>query len=547
MTGPPTPRPGASGSKKSNPLLGDPPRGHDEPHRRAPLLRELHRLGTSIVADTLDWDALMHRELDFGGSMLSLDSACSALQHDRETYYHLWVAVQKVLQEAGPDATRQISGVRSGGRDQIAVRLVDAALEQFLAEIGSALMDFVDGPHCTVVDPRCDGDPAALCAKARSLVARFEALGHDRGSLLLAVRRPRDAIPATETGIEAAATLQREDAINVCLCFVSGIGHAAACARAGAAAVSLSIAAVSTELFSLLRSGHDNQTHMGTQMREWDRNRAGHASGSKVTDAAIDEAQTAAAYFAQHGAQTTLIARTLGHVNDAAELAMLPAVALGGAQARDAEWHTTYPAPVHALPDAAVRRAASLPPPKAIPVGRGALAGRQMDARALSALTAILYSALGESKADMAVIAQLAEREIAWQLALQRPMYVPRARAVDTQPPPPRKRKRVLAPDSPHKWARCVDDTYAVHMGSSVLCSDEVEERAGAPCEPTRGLWARLFVAEDVSQWHTEAGKGGSESGDGADAEAFPTVHWWPNGGEDGAARGSQDPMDEIF
>jgi hypothetical protein len=51
-------------------------------------------------------------------------------------------------------------------------------------------------------------------------------------------------IPATEAGIEAAASLQREDRINVNLTSVSGVMHAAACAQAGAVAVTLPIAKV---------------------------------------------------------------------------------------------------------------------------------------------------------------------------------------------------------------------------------------------------------------------------------------------------------------
>ena len=59
-------------------------------------------------------------------------------------------------------------------------------------------------------------------------------------------------IPATESGIEAAARLQREDGINVNLTSVSGVMHAAACAQSGAVALTLPIAKVS---FFFLFSG----------------------------------------------------------------------------------------------------------------------------------------------------------------------------------------------------------------------------------------------------------------------------------------------------
>ena len=55
-------------------------------------------------------------------------------------------------------------------------------------------MNFVDGPHCTVLDARDDGDPDALCNKARSLVARFEKLGRSRDMLMVAVSHKLDAL-----------------------------------------------------------------------------------------------------------------------------------------------------------------------------------------------------------------------------------------------------------------------------------------------------------------------------------------------------------------
>src|SRR5579863_3690874 len=141
-------------------------------------------------------------------------------------------------------------------------------------------MNLVEGPHCTIVDPRLDGDARTIRAKARSLVTRFEKLGRSRDTLMVAVSflctrvtrpkhhltsRPRarkntncetkkkneNQIPATEAGIEATARLRREDGINVNLTFVSGVMHAAACAQAGAAVVTLPIAKVCLFVFFL--------------------------------------------------------------------------------------------------------------------------------------------------------------------------------------------------------------------------------------------------------------------------------------------------------
>jgi len=152
-------------------------------------------------------------------------------------------------------------------------------------------MNLVEGPHCVTIDPRIDGDPHALRAKARSLVARFEKLGRSRDTLMV-------GIPATEAGIDAAAALQREDGINVNLTFVSGVVHAAACAQAGAVAVTLSI----------------------EKMREWRR-----TIGQDIVDSEEESsraagvegiAQTIAAYFEMHDFSSTtgLIAGEMDHV-----------------------------------------------------------------------------------------------------------------------------------------------------------------------------------------------------------------------------------------
>ncbi|KAI9438074.1 hypothetical protein H4582DRAFT_233318 [Lactarius indigo] len=259
-------------------------RDEHEPRRRRPFLFETLRasLLTRIVADTLDWDALMH--YDFDATVLSLDTVYKALNHDRETYYLLWIAVRKAGLWQQRQWLQQIPEKRVFWNE-----LLDAVLEQFLAELGSALLEFVDGTHCTVLDPReHSGDHYVLLAKARSLIARFEKLGRDRSTIMV-------AIPATEAGIAAAASLQREDGINVNLTSVSGVVHAAACAQAGAAAVTMSIAAN--------RDWHRDRgrTYRGVPCLE--------ENTGAGPDDAIGDAQTIAAYFQQHGGRRVLAGR----------------------------------------------------------------------------------------------------------------------------------------------------------------------------------------------------------------------------------------------
>jgi len=120
-------------------------------------------------------------------------------------------------------------------------------------------------------------------------------------------------------------------------------------------------------------------------------------------------------------------------VDDACSLAALDALSFGADQARAAEWYNAYPNVQHTIPDSAVRRAASFftPPPPPLEEGgdahahvRASRAQRmldRMDAEALSAFSAVVYTALGSSRAAMSMISDIAKREIDWQLALLRP------------------------------------------------------------------------------------------------------------------------------
>ncbi|KAH9975702.1 hypothetical protein BGW80DRAFT_1294139, partial [Lactifluus volemus] len=112
--------------------------------RRRPYFFKLlqERIGTHILADTLDWDALSHFNFDAS----SLDNVFKGLNHDVETYYHLWVAVHKVLADTSILTSHtlnnshevpiaEFSGARIGEDQKLKFlnELLDAALEQFVS------------------------------------------------------------------------------------------------------------------------------------------------------------------------------------------------------------------------------------------------------------------------------------------------------------------------------------------------------------------------------------------------------------------------------
>lgn len=121
-------------------------------------------------------------------------------------------------------------------------------------------------------------------------------------------------------------------------------------------------------------------------------------------------------------------------MDDACSLAALGALSFDADQARAAEWYDTNVP--RTIPDSAVRRAASFftPPPldEDAPASRAQRTLKRMDAEALSAFSAVVYTALGSARAAMSMIADIARREIDWQLALLRPMY----NTVPPGPPP---------------------------------------------------------------------------------------------------------------
>jgi hypothetical protein len=127
-------------------------------------------------------------------------------------------------------------------------------------------------------------------------------------------------IPATESGIEAAARLQREDGINVNLTFVTGVIHATACAQSGAVAVSLPIAKVSffssplsfrpsLHIWARTQNAHDPYPPLllCIQMRDWRRRMDNDVGGG-------EEIEMIAAYFDLHGLSTGLIVDRMDHV-----------------------------------------------------------------------------------------------------------------------------------------------------------------------------------------------------------------------------------------
>ena len=107
---------------------------------------------------------------------------------------------------------------------------LDAVVDQVLVRFGLEILKIVPGRVSTEVDARLSFDTAATVARARRIVALYQAAGIDRERVLV-------KIAATWEGIEAARQLER-DGIHCNLTLLFAFCQAVACGDAGVRLIS---------------------------------------------------------------------------------------------------------------------------------------------------------------------------------------------------------------------------------------------------------------------------------------------------------------------
>ncbi|MEB2323241.1 MAG: transaldolase [Sorangiineae bacterium] len=119
---------------------------------------------------------------------------------------------------------------QQAGKDANAHQVVAKAIDRLSVEFGLRILSIVPGRVSTEVDARSSHDEDGTVAKAKQLIAQYEAAGASRERVLI-------KIASTWEGIRAAARLEREG-IHCNLTLLFGIHQAAACAEAGVTLVS---------------------------------------------------------------------------------------------------------------------------------------------------------------------------------------------------------------------------------------------------------------------------------------------------------------------
>ena len=165
---------------------------------------------TVVVADTGDIEAIRQYQPQDATTNPSLVLAASALP------------------QYAPLIDNAIAYGKKQGGDR-AQQLIEAE-DKLAVNIGLEILNFIPGRISTEVDARLSYDSAATVAKARKIIALYQAAGIRRERILI-------KIAATWQGIRAAETLEKEG-INCNLTLLFSQAQARACAEAGVTLIS---------------------------------------------------------------------------------------------------------------------------------------------------------------------------------------------------------------------------------------------------------------------------------------------------------------------
>lgn len=113
---------------------------------------------------------------------------------------------------------------RREGKGQTTEDVVDAAIDRLAVEFGLKILDIIPGRVSTEVDARLSYDTEKSIAKARHLIAMYEAAGVKRDRILI-------KIASTWEGIRAAEVLEKEG-IHCNMTLLFGMHQAVAAAEA---------------------------------------------------------------------------------------------------------------------------------------------------------------------------------------------------------------------------------------------------------------------------------------------------------------------------
>jgi len=116
------------------------------------------------------------------------------------------------------------------GKNAQASQVASLAFDRLAVSFGLKILEIIEGRVSTEVDARLSYDTESTIAKAREIIAQYEAAGISKERVLI-------KIAATWEGIQAAGVLEKEG-IHCNLTLLFGLHQAIACAEAGVTLIS---------------------------------------------------------------------------------------------------------------------------------------------------------------------------------------------------------------------------------------------------------------------------------------------------------------------
>jgi len=229
---------------------------------------------TIVVADSGDINSIKkHRPRDATTNPSLITSAAQMPEY------------AELVDDALVWAKRQ-AGARATRR-----QIVDLAIDRLSIEFGLRILEVVPGRVSTEVDARLSYDTAATLAKARQLIAQYEAAGTSRQRVLI-------KIASTWEGIQAAAELEREK-IHCNLTLLFGMHQAVACAEAGVTLISPFVG----------------------RILDWHLKHTGRESYAPHEDPGVISVTRIYNYYKRHGHHTEVMGASFRNIGEITELA----------------------------------------------------------------------------------------------------------------------------------------------------------------------------------------------------------------------------------
>ncbi|MDB9487369.1 transaldolase [Dolichospermum circinale CS-537/01] len=237
-------------------------------------LLEALRAVTVVVADTGDIQAIEKFTPQDATTNPSLITAAAQMPEYQDI-------VDQTLLKAKKDA-----GV---GASQ--AQVVSLAFDRLAVSFGLKILQIIPGRVSTEVDARLSYDTNATVAKARDLIAQYQAAGIAKERVLI-------KIAATWEGIKAAEILEKEG-IHCNLTLLFGLHQAIACAEAGVTLISPFVG----------------------RILDWYKKDTGRDSYPPAEDPGVLSVTTIYNYFKKFGYQTEVMGASFRNMGEITELA----------------------------------------------------------------------------------------------------------------------------------------------------------------------------------------------------------------------------------